>query len=524
MGLNIQTYNLPFNRGGFYYDPNYDVVPVQSMISGSRNINLHTGGREKRGGTAYVYNNFITGNPRITGLYQFSKRDGNVYLIIAANNGEIWNGNTSAIATGLTTGGLYSFETFNDQVYICNNVNQVKVWTGTGSASNLASPPSDWGTGSPIQLILHGRGASQRLWGIGVTGFKQNVYFSANNSDSFTAAGSGIIRIDSPDPHGLVGGIEFGDRLFVFSRNETYIIDDTSVNTSEWGYQQAQWTGGTASFRTLVKTPNDLFSMTEDGVIYSVATAQQYGDYKVADLTKASFIHEWIKDNVDLSAIRTSCHGIYDPSMNAIKWFVKRIGVTNIDTALVMYLDRDPAEAWTIHDNIDFNSGYTASVSCFGKFPGVPSYGVMTGDYSGGIWKLEQSTLNDNGNAYKSIFRTPPLPFDSPRVRKVYRRTHVTTKDEKNSNLTINIYVDKAFKEQIQASLAGTGSIYGVGIYGTAVYGESGAIIETSFDTRYIGYRIQYEIFNNNANEGFFVSRLSTDFKPLGLSPSMKNQ
>jgi hypothetical protein len=171
------------------------------------------------------------------------------------------------------------------------------------------------------------------------------VYASANaDGDDFSDANVTTIKINTGDGYGIVGAVEFGDRLICFSRSRPYIIDDIDPTTSGWGYEAAQWDGGVANFRLICRTPNDIVCMQDDGEIYSVLAAEKYGDYQTASLTRKSYMHKWISENVNLQYVNMF-HSIYDPSLRAIKIFVVRQGQTTVDTALVYFIDRPPDQA-----------------------------------------------------------------------------------------------------------------------------------------------------------------------------------
>ncbi len=517
MGFSGSSVTHLLQKGGFNHSPSQDSILETSMVEASRNINLHTGGREKRGGTAKVYGAAITGTPRIRGIHHFAKKNGTSFVVITTNDGKIFSGNATVLKTGLATGVRSSFVTFKDKVYVSNKSNKVQTWDGVaGATSDLGTYPADWGTGSPLQIVAHGKQNSQRLWAIGVSGFEENVYISANNTDDFGTTPL-VFNIATGDQNGLVGGVDFGDRLILFSRNRAFLVNDTDASSANWGYSEAQWYGGAANHNLIIQTPNDLIAMAVDGDIYSVSTAQEYGDYKAASLTRPAFIHEWIKENVDLSVITTEFHGTYDPTLRAIKIFVKRLGVANIDTALVYFIDRPAEEAWMIHTNADAASGYDASASCWGPDTAGTLY-LLTGDYAGNVWKLEQAVKSDNAVGFKSILRMPAWSFGNTRNQKQFHRGHIITKGTGTVNASVRVYVDGEYKAVEGVSFSGTGDVFGTGLFGTATYGGR-SLTQGSFEARFIGTRIQFEVFNNVAGEDLYVAGVMTDFKELGVKP-----
>lgn len=510
-----QTYQIPCEKGGFNGSKNIDNIPPEAMVHPSRNLNLHRGGREPRGGTSLVNGAAFSGTPRVMGMYDFTLLNGTQFVMTATGDGKIYKDDTSTIKTGLGTNKVTNFTTFDNELYICNGANAPATWDGAAAGTSaLTNPAADWtGSNQPIQFVKHGRGNSERMWAILPAG----VYASAEGNAKEFVTGVVNIPISTDDNSGLVGGVEFGDRIILFSKRKSYIIDDADTNTSNWGYEGAIWDGGAASWRLIVKTPNDVICMMEDGEIYSVTAVQQYGDYKAASLTRPAFINEWIKEYVNLAYI-ADFHAVYDPNLRAIKWFMVRQGQTQVDMALVYFVDRGPLEGWMPHDNQSYVSGYSASCSTLIR-AGTGDYRVYTGDYLGKVWRLETVNKNDNNNAYYKGFKSPYLVFDNARVTKKYRRGWVITEPKGSYNVYIYPYIDGTQKSQQSIDLAGTGGVLDSFTLDTSVLGGQ-EMVDKEFDIGEKGKRIAFEVYNNNVNEDFFMSSLHVDFKNLGASPS----
>jgi hypothetical protein len=519
MGYVGDTFQIPMDRGGLNASPDVDGISSEAMVPGSKNINMHKGGRVSRGSTSHVDSLPHSGNPEIVGLFDFQQDDGSTFLLRAGNDGTIYKNDTDTIKTGLTADAITSFEVLNDEAYITNGNDIPQVWDGTGNTSNLALVPTDWtGTNYPKQMVKHGRGNSERLWAIG-TG--KNVYASDSNDGvseaDFSDANVEVFYIETGDGDGIVGGVEFGDRLVVFSKQRSYIIDDSDANTANWGYQEAQWRGGVGNHRLIVRTPNDIVCMAEDGNIYSVTTAEQYGDYKQASLARPAFIDEFIRTKLNLTNIE-NFHGVYDPELRAIIYFVSTSGNTDINTALVYFTDRGAEEGWMIHDNLKNPSGYNARCSALVEIATGQSK-VYTGNYSGRVWKLNQDGKADNNLAFDSGFKFSRLSFGDPRTTKHFHRGRILAHAAGNYDLTISVWIDGVAKPDKTISLSGQGGIMDVDLMDAFVIGGEFEPVDRAFYIRAVGKRIELEIKNNNVDEPFFISMVMIDFKPLGIRP-----
>ena len=603
------VYQIPCSRGGLNASINKVFIPPESMVMGSKNLNLK-GARQKRGGTSKVNSTTIGDSLRLMGIFDFLKPTGSQFIVFATNDGKIWKDATSTIKVGLSANKYVNMEQFGSTLFICNNADIPLTWDGTGDAAAMTKIPSDWtGTNFPSQFIRHGKGASERLWAIGCIATPYRIYASKNgdgadfteasiaavgmitmsgiaiagetfkigtqtytwketrtgsgevtvgataaqavtnivtavtedtavvtaadgdgdtvivtaatpgtggNSINFTCQctnmsmdGQGylggttkgvdkvlvVLNIDTGDGYGIVGAVEFHDNLFCFGKRKTYIIDDRDTNVINWGYDSAPFEGGVAHHRLIVKTPNDLVCMAEDGEIYSVTAAMEYGDYKKASLTRDTYLHDWIKSNLRLSYIDVF-HAIYDPILRAIYFFVVRTEHTTIDTALVYFIDRPPLEAWMIHDNLDFYSGFNASCSGLIRV-GTGDYQIYTGDWSGFIWKLEQPAKNDDGKPYWSGFKTPPLDYGDGRTDKRHDRGWLLIEPQGTETLRINWWINGEAQPFSQKIIANEVRRY-------------------SFPLGAIGNDIELQIYNNIENENFVISQIYLDFKVLG--------
>lgn len=513
MGYSHNTYKIPFLNAAAQDNPNYDAVEQTALMMRSKNINLHEGGIRKRGGTAKDNNTVVTGTPQILGLTDFWVDTATQYKVFFASDGGIYKNYTTTIATGKSTTAKPSFSVFGNVLYMCNGVNVPMYWNGSDATVTVMTDiPATWATDIPFQFLSHGRGESRRLWAIS----PNYVWYSKlNDGTDFNDAASGYIRIDTFDGFGLTGAVEFGDRLIVFSKNQAFIIDDTDSDIANWGYQKVQWEGGVANFRCIVKTPNDVFCMMEDGSIYSVTAVQEYGDYKRADLTRPAYIDKWIRENIRLSYIN-DFHAVYDPILRAVKFFMMENNKTQIISCLVYFIDKPSNIAWTYHVG-STTSGYYASCSALVR-SSTGNYIVMTGDYAGFVWKTEQTTRSDNGAGYYGGITTNHLSFDNPRKTKQYKRGILLLSPKGNYNLTVLVRVDDVQVLSTTVAQTGSGGQLDSFVLGTDVLGGT-ELIERSFDINAIGKRIRYEISNSGVANDFFLSQILTDFKLMGSRP-----
>lgn len=501
-----QIIRIPLDQAGFTYsrDPEQG-IPV-ALVEPTRNINYHEKGIGVRGGTAQYLGAALSGSSQILGLYNFRLKNGNSFVLFSASDGKLYHTNASNILkTGLSATNYVSMTTFDNKAFATDGASVPGYWDGSAGTLVSVTEPTSWATERPFQFINHARGASIRLVAIAPSG----VWFSNDNDGAdFSDANSEFVPVYSRG--GLVGGFDFGGTLFVWDNSKGYIIDDTNADPTYWGYQEVQWEGGVAHWRLIVKAANDLYLMTEDGLIYSISATQRTGDYEANQLTRPAYIDRWIRDKVTLSSI-SKFHAVYDRKFRAIKWFVQS-GGSNTNTALVYFIDRPPEIAWSIHANASYQSGFDASVSAEVQ-AGAGDFEVWTGDFAGMIWKTEQETKSDNGNPYRKIVKVRRLNYDRPKDWKQFKSIRIRGSSDTGSDIQIRNWIDDRQVTDESQALSATGARYGSARYGSARY-ATGAISNIDLEINSFGYDIQTELRNEEAGDDFFLTEFIYAVKP----------
>lgn len=520
MGYLGGSYPITFN-GGFTFNQNIAGIPENMMVNPSRNVILGKGGWEPRGGTTPLNATPISGSPRIMSSIDFILDNGNQFVLKATADGKIYKNATDTIKTGLTVNKFTSFVVMRDSsdvmnVYFTNGVDTPQVWDGVAANSSaITNPASDWtGSNVPFQFIEHGIEESRRLCAITT----KAIYISALDAPGEFI--TGVIKIPIDDI--LVGATEFQDRLLPFSKNQFYILDDTNTDSSKWGIYKAIWKAGCSHWRNVVKTATDIVCFTNTGFIYSIATAFEYGDYKIGDLSGAPFyMGDFIRTKCKLSSIE-DFHTVYDEELRRILFFVVMNGKSQVTTALPFYVD---LKLWASPlENQSFACGFDASCSTIvTETPaGNHSKYVYTGDHSGKEWKLAEANNNDDGNPYYMGFHTPRWFFGNGRATKHYSAGWPILKVQGSFSININTWI---FRDGVEAklpvqtvSLQGGSDVFGTAEFGTAVF-SGNDLLTPEYDIGDVGEYIRKEFFVNGVNQDFFLSGVNIDHKVLGKEP-----
>ncbi len=491
-------------------------IPAGQFATGTRNGNIHNGGFEKRGGTAVVGNQITSGIKSLGGGQLVKRSTGTRHLYFAADNGNVYRDEVS-ILSGRDVAAYTHFTPIDDKMFLANGVDLVKVDTGSAVAT-IATPAADWsGSVQPKKFVVHTKQASRRAFAWGVPGKENVLYYSSTGSfEVFSGGTSGTVFVDFRHGEGIIDCVSKDGALWIFGKEETFVLEDSSATISDWGSLRASFAGGVHSPRLLTVAHNNIFAMNTQGDIYEVQTAEQIRDFQQASITESFFIHSYIKTNWDLTKI-SQFHMAYEPKTRSLRIFGVRQSQTVADECLVYYITQGK---WApIHDALDNastnGSGYKAAAS----FTAQASDGtkrLYTQDYNGRTWELESSTKSDNSNAYTSVAITPWLDFDLAGVEKRYPYATLSYKSLGDYDVDILWSIDGFNQTSQTISLAANGAVLDSFILDTDALAVVG-VSEQEFELGNIGRKIRVQISNDGAGEDFLLSQVIFPFQVRGV-------
>ena len=513
MGYAGNEFRMPLIDTGVRDDRNVELLPPTALLSPSANLNYHENGLSKRGGSNIQI--LGPGNIFTQGIFQFRKPSSN-FLVFAAGGNVYKNNYTSIIRGGISASNFVSFVQTSKYLFMADGQSVPAYWDGIALGMTAVTPPSDWTGNQPFQMVIHtraGSGAGDRLWAVTPDG----LWYSKLNAPTIfnpVASGSdaGFIPIDSIG--GLVGAYDLGGQLFAFSRTQTFLIQDTDPTLTNWGYTNALWEGGAASWRLIIKAYNNLFIMAEDGLIYNLTGVLTTGAYNAAALNRPAFIDKYIRDNVNLSNIQ-NFHVAYDRKLRALKYFMQTAATSN-NMALVYFIDKKPQSAWMFHNNTNvMQSGYTATCSCEVRVsPG--NYQVWTMDLAGNIWGLEQNNKDDNGYSYPVVIMTKAQDMDIPRSQKHFLAIALRGQASGPVNFTMYTYVEGTAYPSQMVELMGNGASFDSAIFDSSTFSTDLVTTAPVYIGAY-GRDLQIQLIENEAGTDFFLSEILYLVKPLGI-------
>jgi len=459
--------NYPIGTDGFNYSKNLNKLSPSCMVNPSYNFNLLPNSIRARGGTKILYN--LNEKSPITSLTQIYNKYDNESIISTTQSGKIFKND---FLLKKLPNVIYdaTYLTWNGTLLINNSFNIPQGWDGISETtedfpeSNMAD---DWILDQryPTVMVSYGKGNSVRAWAIGDDRRKNTLYFSSSDNGldtypNFKNSDSGFFYISTPNEEPLTAITSFGDRLIVFSKTKAYIIDDANIDSTLWGYTEAQWKGGANSNHVVMQTENDIFSLMPDGTIYSITAVMEYGDYKISSITESAQINDYMYDKINKSYMN-NMHAVFDPSLRVIKYFCTSSNVSENNIALCYFIDKTPSTGWSIHRNSTFKSGYNAKSSCIYKDSITQHTKTITGDYNGRIWELETNIVVDDNNPFEMVLTTPLINLNDIRNTKRFKRGFLEILTSNVINVDIHISTNDFIKSYFYSSILFKGSRFG---------------------------------------------------------------
>lgn len=506
MGMRVQNMRVPMTDAGFNYSRNFELLPDNALMYPSCNFNLHNNGVEARGGTSILGTTTVSN--QIMGGYDFRQSNGNQYMVYAKNNGIVYANNDSyIIASGMSTQDYFQFSQFQDTLYISDGATLPQMWNGSGLATGV-TPASDFASDEPFMIVFHPEGANFRNWAI-----TPNAVYASKNNVGYDFSDADVTVIPVYTVGGIVAAIDFGGVLFVMSKTETFLIQDTNSDPTQWGYQKAIWDGGAAHFRVVVKADNDVYVMADDLTIYSLNGVFQTGNYRKSGLTRPASIDRFLREQANFGNV-ANWHAAYDPKLRCVKWFIQ-VGGSGNNIALVQFIDKPADKMWAIHQNASYPSGYNALASWTTR-KSPSDWRIRTGDYSGNVWELEGTQRNDNNNPIPATLLWKPWEFENPLMHKSFARGVLRVDTDTQLTFDATITVNNITLPEQDISVINTqGAQYDISTYDNCQYGGDN-ISNTPFDIRSFGRTLQLELQHENLDEDFFLAEVIIGFKNNG--------
>lgn len=356
--------------------------------------------------------------------------------------------------------------------------------------------PVDVISGSQISWgFLHG---GRMYMGTVYASKSHNVYASKlNNHNDFINAGSLLFQVYPGEGDGIIGGISWRGRAYIFKYpTGIYYLDDSSTNTADWGWKRLSRFVGAISSSCIVEADDEVYFISQYGQINALSAVTEFGDAKASAVNPrgmGSYILDQIYTPLDRRTI-----GIYHEKKRKVIF-----GYTNLAS-----LSQVGDFANVLSVGVDIHQGGSDSAltpyggqifsSTRDQMEGLAIYTdpstnqkvVLAGQRNGYIYKLDQTAYSKDGAGYLSAFETKEFyPYGNERNASMRELEVVFAPTSSGNTVLISVYQD-------------------------GVLSTSATLTDASPRMRLFGdcrrFRIRGE--NSTINEKFSVARIDVRF------------
>ena len=459
------------------------------------------GGFAKRKGFAQLDDHPLNSTADVTGVYQYTQKDGDTYLIETAGNKVGFSTSFSTVSwsdhiTGnltITPEALFDFDTLNDVCVFTNGEDPPMQWTGSGNAEHIVDVPTNLTKAKWVTTF------ENRMFFGNVytdTDMPSRIYWSAlKDPTSWNALD--YLDISTDDGEEIMGMEVLADRLVVFKESSVFNVLYTGDPDIPFVVGQSGSSAGAASGYTIKPVGAGLVYMSYDGLYLYDGMYSGKISYNVDTI----FVTGMNRGEMGKFVAET-----YD-DLNQLWLSYVRAGQTEKDRILVWdYFNN----AFTLYKGISANT--LCSVSVTGEER------LFSGNIDGHLYR-QNTALNDNGTAIEAYYWTKWFDFGRPLENKAVK--HAVVYLENVGDYAINVGYNWNFADGVWRSIditmnEGVGYFVGTAIVGTAYASEEGGIVRR-LDLSGSGKVFRLRFYNNGLNEEFHVRGFALTGEFLGI-------
>lgn len=380
-------------------------------------------------------------------LFPYNKQDGNIELIAVANGttrriykivGGIATNITGATAIS-STGTNMNCEQFGTRLYMCNGVNTVQVYDGTSVSDSTF-------TGVTLANL------------VSVSSYKERLYFVEKNSMKFwygNTAAVGASALNSFDLQYVMrrGGYllfagsytnqvaQTSQDLFwaISSEGEIVFYSGSSPASDAWGLVARYVIGKPLGFRSFIRINNDVWILTEQGIIPISALFQS--DPEQALLIASARVNPYLSQAAKYYGASSRWHGMFWPQGRRVY-----VNVPTSETATKMLVYSIDTKGWCFYELGNVSDGVTIAVA-----GSTPYFGGTAGKIFQG-----ETGYSDNGASIQFSGRGAFSFFGSRGNFKAFKDIRPLLKA--NRGLTLGLTLDVNFQETEVTDQLSTGT------------------------------------------------------------------
>jgi hypothetical protein len=390
--------------------------------------------------------------------------------------------------TGVDTQAVPNYNTFDDLLLIASSsaADLPRSWD-LATARYLAGTPPNFSF-----CVTH----KNHVFAAGDFANPSRLYYSVPlNPEDWTNTGSGAIDIDPNDGDMITGIISHKDNLWVFKGpNKGSIHRISGSVAADW--TKAPFINGlpVGWVNSLFKFGDDIGFITTNGSVHSLKATAAYGDYNQAWLSYP--INKYMQESLNNGRARYITTAV-DINRGQVWIGVTPSGQQTNTRYLIMdyrfMTQNEPYPRWSYWDSRAFASIAVVRDTLRSR--------VFAGGYDGYVYKLDQNTRTDSGNAISMRVETPSMTYGEEWLLKNLANAAVSLHAWNDNVVSFQWILDGVEDYTTSVTQGATGSLFDSGLFDTAVFGGQAFLprffgIENGGDFRSIAY-----VFTDTAND-----------------------
>lgn len=510
------TAEIPVGQDGLTGTKNLATAQPSELIE-ANNITYENGTLQKEGGAIPLNATPLTGAPRIIAGHDWMPDPATQRTVVFCSDGKVLKdsgGGTFAttLATGLTATGVPNFleggkesAGNNRKLILITGKDTPQYLSGDGIIlTAFTSVPADWTANKPVCGAIH----EARAW----YAAGHNLYYSPlTDHTDVNGASSGVMPVYPGEGAEIRAIASFRGALIVWKYPRGVYFVDTSSNTiANWRVTRISSGVGIAGPRAWASTDADIIFVDESSNIQLLSAVQEFGSVTPSNLSQQSYMRPFIENTLNTGRTQF-IHALYYPTKRQVHFAWSRAGQTTNNSRLVIdlmrldkarfrYSDRDVCESLWLR--LDSNNVARPA----------------SGDATGTVWLMDQSSRTKNGAGYAANFKTSntDLSFIDPALatkRKNGDFLELVVEPKGNWNASVDIIWDGLVKQTVTFNMGTNGAVLGGFTLGTDALGGDSVLNKRKRITG-SGVRFSMNVRNSGAGEDFSIARAYLSFRP----------
>jgi hypothetical protein len=290
------------------------------------------------------------------------------------------------------------------------------------------------------------------------------------------------------------------------------MIDTSSATTTNWRPVRITRGGGGCGPGCMTIIDNDILYMDRDGNFQLLSATADYGDLNSNNLSYIADFNQYLRTYFAVSRLNM-VRSVYYPSKREAHFALSSTNATVNDRRIVVDFNSPQLPRFRVSDKDVCESLWVGKATQFGAMK------LMSGDNVGGVWTLDQSTMNKGGVAYTSRFQTnhTDLSFLDPTLagkRKLGDFLELVIERRGDATLYCDVMWDGKVVQTIPFSISTNTAKWGMGYQWGSFKWSSAEVMRLKKRMVASGIRLSLTFRNSTVNEDFSVIKALLHFRP----------